>query len=141
MRHRFLGLAQRVQDTFEAFNARIAEQAKEIKRLQAKLAERPAGVGWGPVVRTIDDLPPIETEVLILVRGRWRIGALQWETPGFEDTFKAFKYWDDPEDDGQDWEWYDVTHWCSLPALPEPYEFPPEKEDVMELGGFEVFKS
>ena len=65
-----------------------------------------------------DKLPEDETRVLILYQGEWKIGMLFWETPGFEDTFKAFRYWDDPEDDGKYYEWYDITHWTELPPTP-----------------------
>jgi hypothetical protein len=63
-------------------------------------------------------LPPVETPVLIIHRGAVRIGELRWETPSFEDTFRAFNYWDDPNDDGQEWGWDDVTHWMPIPELP-----------------------
>ena len=70
-------------------------------------------------IRIKDRLPEDETPVLIVINGIIRIAALYWEHPGFEDTYKAFQYWDDPEDDGQAWEWFDVTHWRELPAMPE----------------------
>lgn len=64
-------------------------------------------------------LPPKETPVLIMVRGKRRIGEIRTEHPGFEDTFRAYDYWDDPDDEGQDWEWHEVTHWAPLFAAPE----------------------
>ena len=67
--------------------------------------------GW---TRTQDKTPSDETEVLILVNGVRRIGWILWETPSYEEAFKAFPYWDDPHNDGQDWEWRDVTHWAPL---------------------------
>lgn len=73
--------------------------------------EVPEIPGW---TRTQDERPPDETEVLILVNGVRRIGAICWETPSYEETFTAFPYWDDPYNDGQDWEWHDVTHWAPL---------------------------
>lgn len=70
---------------------------------------------WTP---TSESLPPDETPVLIVLSGEIRIGALNWEIPGWEETYEAFRYWDDPNDDGQGWEWNDVTHWTHLPSLP-----------------------
>lgn len=67
--------------------------------------------GW---TRTQDKTPSDETEVLILVNGVRRIGWVLWETPSYEEIFKAFPYWDDPHNDGQGWEWDDVTHWAPL---------------------------
>jgi hypothetical protein len=83
-------------------------------------------VKFGEVIKTKDRLPQTETPVLILVRGKWRVGELRWETSGFEDFWKAFRYWDAPEDDGQEWEWYDVTYWTPLPDTPEEYYYSPE---------------
>lgn len=33
---------------------------------------------------------PIETPVLILYKGEWRIGEQRWDHPGFEDTYKSY---------------------------------------------------
>jgi len=70
---------------------------------------------WIPVG---ERLPTDETPVLIICRGHIRLGELRWEHPGFEDIYKAFRYWDDPNDDGQSWEWHDITHWQPLPKEP-----------------------
>ncbi len=67
-----------------------------------------------------DGLPADETPVLIIHNGQIRIGAIFWEHPGFEDTYEAFKYWDDPnDDDGMPWEWGEISHWMPLPELPK----------------------
>lgn len=63
-------------------------------------------------------LPPDETPVIILLDGVPRIGELRWEEPSYEETFKAFRYWDCPHDDGQGWEWHQVTAWMHLPPAP-----------------------
>jgi len=69
-------------------------------------------------------LPPDETPVLIWKSstiqpgGEPRIGELRWERPAWDDTWQAYRYWDDPFDDGQPWEWHDVTHWMPLPEAP-----------------------
>jgi hypothetical protein len=68
-------------------------------------------------ISTEDQLPPDETPVLIIRRGVVAIGELRWEHPSYEETYQAFRYWDDPNNDGQDWEWADVTHWMALPAV------------------------
>jgi hypothetical protein len=69
-------------------------------------------------ISTNDHLPAYETPVLIVYRGEVRIGERREERPGWEDTFQAYDYWDDPADDGKDWEWDDVTHWMTLPEVP-----------------------
>lgn len=66
-----------------------------------------------------ESLPPDETPVLVIHLGEIKIGELRWEYPGHEDTYEAFRYWDAPHDDGQSWEWSDITFWMSLPKLPE----------------------
>jgi len=68
--------------------------------------------------KTADALPTEETPVLILHCGKPRIGQRVWDHPGYEDTYKAYWYWDDPEDDGQGWDNCDITHWMPLPAAP-----------------------
>ena len=72
--------------------------------------------GW---VLCTNKLPPDETPVLILINGELRIGERRWEYPSFEESYKAFWYWDDPADDGQEWDNNDVTHWTPLPAAPK----------------------
>jgi hypothetical protein len=64
-------------------------------------------------------LPADETPVLIMLRGEIAIGELRWEHPSHEETYESFRYWDNPSDDGQDWQWPDVTHWMLLPAAPK----------------------
>ena len=70
-------------------------------------------------ISTNDELPPDETPVQVFVKNRQDIGAIFWEKPGFEDTHPPFRYWDNPEHDGQDWEWSDVTHWHYLEEDPK----------------------
>jgi hypothetical protein len=68
---------------------------------------------------TSDRLPPDETPVLVAFHnGARRIAALFWEEPGYEDTFARYQYWDDPDDDGQNWDWADITHWAPLLEVP-----------------------
>ena len=64
-------------------------------------------------------LPADETPVLIVLRGGITIGELRWERPSWEETYQAFRYWDDPHNDGQDWQWHDITHWMPLPEVPK----------------------
>lgn len=71
------------------------------------------------IIATFDSLPPDETPVLILFfNGDIKKGEIRWEHPSFEDTFRAFKYWDDPDNDGQEWDWDDVIAWTPLPEIP-----------------------
>ena len=79
----------------------------------------PAAVpaGW---IACSERMPADKTPVLILRdNGQFYIGELRWDVPGHEDTFKAYRYWDDPNDDGQCWEHDSVTHWMPLPDAPE----------------------
>lgn len=96
--------------------------------------------GLGPVRSTRDgELPAEYTPVLVLVNDRWRIGERRWEHPGYEDTFKPYWYWDDPDDDGQGWEVSDVTAWTYLPDR-APVVVPPDPiktqalEELFRLG-------
>lgn len=62
-------------------------------------------------------LPEVETPVLVrFTDGAVRIGALFWDHPGFEDTYRSYLYWDDPYNDGQCWEWHDIVEWCEIPT-------------------------
>jgi hypothetical protein len=63
------------------------------------------------------ELPEDETPVLIkFSSSKVRIGELRWERPNHEETFQPCRYWDDPENDGQGWEWEDITHWSPIPS-------------------------
>lgn len=67
-----------------------------------------------------DRLPQDETPVLAIYRQtEYIVAELRWEHPSFEDTYKAFRYWDSPYDDGQAWEWQDITHWMPIPSAPK----------------------
>jgi hypothetical protein len=77
--------------------------------------ERSLPHGW---ISVEERLPEDETPVLIYRNGAAQVGELRWESPGWEDTFHPYRYWDDPHDDGQDWEWHSITHWMPLPAAP-----------------------
>ena len=73
----------------------------------------------GEWVKTQDCLPSDETPVLILHKGKLKIGEVRWDYPNHEDSYRAFRYWDNPNDDGQMWDMDDVTHWMLLPIPPE----------------------
>ena len=71
-------------------------------------------------ISTEDLLPGEEIPVIVVFRGKSvRIGERRWDNPGFEDTYKAYWYWDDPSNDGQCWDVDDITHWMPLPELPK----------------------
>jgi Protein of unknown function (DUF551) len=64
-------------------------------------------------------LPKAETAVLIAHKDGIRTGEIRWDHPTHEEDYQSFRYWDDPYDDGKDWEWSDVTHWMPLPEPPK----------------------
>jgi len=69
---------------------------------------------WQPI-----ETAPHETPVIILRDGIPCIGEKRTEIPSFEDTYNAFDYWDDPNNDGQCWDECLITHWMPLPAPPK----------------------
>lgn len=77
---------------------------------------QPVVDGW---IACVDELPPQETEVLVMVKGKRRVGTLEWDVAGPEDSYKSYQYWEDSENH-YDWEWDDVTHWQHLPPAIVP---------------------
>ncbi|WP_261118954.1 DUF551 domain-containing protein [Serratia ficaria] len=69
-------------------------------------------------IKCSERMPEPETPVLIMNNGVIRIGEVRWDSPSHEESYQAFKYWDDPNDDGQPWEVFDITHWMPLPKPP-----------------------
>lgn len=97
------------------FNAGWAAACQSwAKRLNDMLSAAPPA-GW---VSVKDRLPEEETPVLILRNKVIFIGKIKWERPTFEDTYEPFRYWDDPNDYGKEWEWDEITHWMPLPSPP-----------------------
>lgn len=65
-----------------------------------------------------EQLPPIKVPVLLLFHdGKCKVGQLYLDTPGFEDLYEAYQYWDDQEGSGYEWEWSDVVAWQNLPDV------------------------
>lgn len=62
-------------------------------------------------------LPEVGIPVMLVYKGEPHIGVLLKEEPSYEDTFGSYLYWDSYYNDGQDWEWYDVTKWAYIPSL------------------------
>lgn len=84
--------------------------------LAAALASRPAEVDdW---IGVEDRMPEPETDVLVILRGKVHIGAIFIEIESYEEGGREIHYWDDPNFDGQDWAWNDVTHWKPMPLAP-----------------------
>ncbi len=84
--------------------------------LPALLEEVEKGPKW---VSVEQEFPPDETPVLVVCKGIVRIGERRWEHPTFEESYQPFWYWDDPHNDGKDWENADITHWMPLPPAPD----------------------
>lgn len=59
-----------------------------------------------------DETPPDQTDILIKRdNGSICVAALYWEHPMFEDTWESYRYFDNPYDEGQEWEWHSVVEW------------------------------
>lgn len=69
-------------------------------------------------VTTDERLPPKETPVVAFYRGAISILEIRWDYPSFEDTYRPYWYWDNPDNDGQDIDPREVTHWMPLPEPP-----------------------
>ncbi|HGY1166524.1 DUF551 domain-containing protein [Citrobacter freundii] len=69
-------------------------------------------------IKCSDRMPEPEVPVLIMLNGVLRIGEIRCDYPTHEETYQPFFYWDDPHNDGQPWEVFDVTHWQPLPVPP-----------------------
>ena len=65
-----------------------------------------------------DQIPPVETPVLIVFRDEVRIGELRWDYPTWEESYKSYMYWDCPYNEGQEWDWDKIKYWARIPPLP-----------------------
>jgi hypothetical protein len=70
-------------------------------------------------IKVEDRLPPVDIPVLVLLGNIITVGVLVWEEPSWEETYEAYRCWDDPYNPGADWQWHDITHWMPLPELPQ----------------------
>ena len=66
-----------------------------------------------------DDLPMIGEPVLAMRCGEPVIAGMFEEPEDWESDMRAYYYWDDFNNDGQGWEYNEITHWMPLPAPPE----------------------
>lgn len=73
---------------------------------------------WLQVDEARGQLPDVTTEVLLLVNGKMYEGSLEWDHPGHEDTYTAYRYFTDV-DGRHAWDLSDVTHWAPKPGIPE----------------------
>lgn len=60
-------------------------------------------------------MPEEGQRVLALYKGEWIVLEVGVESPTYEETFTAFKYWFEPFSDMLDIEYDDVTEWRELP--------------------------
>ena len=74
-----------------------------------------AVINLDPWLSVSDKMPTYYTPVLIYMVGTVRIGELRVDYPDFGDTYQAYSYWDDPYNDGQEWDTLSITHWLPLP--------------------------
>jgi hypothetical protein len=72
-------------------------------------------LGW---IACSEKLPDEDTPVLIVLDGEIRMGELRRKHPSWEETWQSYEFWDDPTNEGMDWDWESITHWMPLPALP-----------------------
>jgi hypothetical protein len=106
-----------------AFEAKCQENASFGEAFAAAIAAAPLVHGvpasiWLAIDEGNGQLPPDNTEVLLLVNGKMYEGLLQWDHPGYEDTYTSYRYFTDI-DGRSDWDWPEVTHWAPKPAVPE----------------------
>lgn len=85
--------------------------------LVAKQTENHEVSGW---ISVHDKLPDEGTPVVVLRLGKYWVGERLWDRPSYEDSYKEYWYWDDPNSPGQCWEIDEITHWMApmLPKLP-----------------------
>jgi len=104
----------------------------EIDDLRAALRayEQRAVVAVPEWISVDDRLPDEGTDVLALRLGKQCIAAIFVEVQSYEEGGRRIRYWDDPNDDGQGWEWDEVTHWMPLPAVPGAAPSQPQQEAV-----------
>jgi hypothetical protein len=66
-----------------------------------------------------NESPPLDKIVLLKIKNgdetEIRTAVRRIEHPGFEDTFSAYSYWDDPYNEGQEWEMDNLLEWTDLP--------------------------
>ena len=70
-------------------------------------------------ISTKQNLPPLHEPVLALFNGNPIVLELAEETPSWEETFDAFRYWVEPSSETLDIDWDEVTHWMPIPRPPE----------------------
>lgn len=68
-------------------------------------------------IKTTEQLPPVETDVLMLCDGSIYHASMEWERPTFEETFNPYRYFMTIDQEELDWD--RVSHWMPLPEMPE----------------------
>jgi len=68
------------------------------------------------IQRTPFELPEENTPVLVMFRNDdICMGELITRQPKLGDAFESYQYWDDPYQNGKDWDWNDIVGWAPLP--------------------------
>lgn len=82
------------------------------------LGARSAAAQW---LSPADQLPPDETVVLALRKGRVTLAELRWEHPGHEDSFQSFRFWAEPHDQwiGEESLEKEISLWCHILEVPK----------------------
>lgn len=78
------------------------------------------------------NLPPLATNVLLLVNGTIYEGALTQYKAGWDELGGDYMYFIDVDEQYPDWEWQSITHWMHIPELPPEHEYRPHDDKYFQ---------